>query len=295
MNALQTLKLLSATLTLTGLTLAQNLVTPTIAARVGSFTRNVGNSEAGVNVAMNGRVESRVATISATQLARQYRAEGSALGRVSIWGTTRDAAFVSGFAQVRNGSWATVGNQIDRNTFVLGGRYNAGYTVRLGSQTMFAPTFSGSADITITRNQNFNIPTFLSVERVHWVTVIPITVRVQAGADASLNMSATLRPVDLSATLSGTGRGRAFGRASASLGVGCIQLAGIQADLRLLDTTMNLTFNARLVGGLSGSFTYSMTAVRFLLSLFGDLCIGSWSLPIWNLTFGSVSGSRTLV
>ena len=295
MNALQTLKILSATLALTGLTLAQNLVTPTITARVGSYTRNVGNSEAGVNVAMNGRVESRVATISATQLARQYRAEGSALGRVSIWGTTRDAAFVSGFAQVRNGSWASVGNQIDRSTFVLGGRYNAGYTVRLGSQTVYSPTFSGSADIVISRNQNFNIPTFLSVERVHWVTVIPITVRVQAGADASLNMSATLRPVDLSATLTGIGRGHAFGRASASLGVGCIQLAGIQADLRLLDTTMNLTFNARLVGGLSGSFAYSMTTVRFLLSLFGDLCIGSWSLPIWNLTFGSVSGSRPLL
>jgi hypothetical protein len=250
-----------------------------------TYTRTLGDNEAGLTLTLNGLVESRVTRLGNLVTNSRYRAQGTAAGVVRLRNNVIPA--VNGFAF----------GQVQGTPLNFGGAstWNAGYTVSLGGQVVWTQNSQGSADFVFSRTAGLDDPTIRAVNFVvpTGVPFVDVAVNVDVGADADLSMTATLRPVTLSARLVGTIAGRAFGRATASLGVLCARV-GVTTDLDLLDSSASVNFTAAQAG-LTGVLTYSMDALRILLSLYAEWCAGSATLPIWNRTFGSFSGQRTLL
>jgi hypothetical protein len=141
----------------------------------------------------------------------------------------------------------------------------------------------------------FNNPTILSASTsVPTPIGLSVNLRVDVGANASIALSATLQPQQLRARLIGTATGVATGRASASVGVLCAS-AGVEFDLRLLDTRLTASFDAGYLSGLSGTLGYRVEAARMLINLFAELCGLRATVNVFDRTYGIVSGTRTLL
>ena len=119
-----------------------------VSARTAAFSRDVGSTQNGINVRMNARVESRITTVGVLPVSGQYRAEGNITGRIRLFGSNREAVAASGFGRV-SGSLQRTG---------LGASYGAGFNVRLGGQTVFSRSYSGSQNIDMAANRFFNFP-----------------------------------------------------------------------------------------------------------------------------------------
>jgi hypothetical protein len=254
-----------------------------VSARTANFTRDVGNSQNGINVRMNGRVESRITSVGNFPISGRFRADGQVTGRVRVFGTDREAVRVTGFGQVAG----------SLRSFGASASYGAGYTVRIGGNTVSTRSYSGATNIVLRMRRNYNNPTILSKSvSIPTPLGIPVNLSVQAGANASLALDVTLRPTLLIAQLTGFATGVATGRASASVSLLCAS-AGVTTDLRLLNTrlTPSMTASRR---GLSGRLGYDVRAVRIMANVFANLCGFNWSQRILDLSFGRLTGSRTL-
>lgn len=276
-------------------TFTSNLVTPTVVQKTASYSRTVGDTDAGVQMSASGRVKSITAAINQTTTARQFLAEGNLNARGFLWGNNRELVDVFGQAGVANGDWTTTSSgAIDRTSFVLRGHYDALFRIRLGGTTRYTRTATGTVDSTQSVTRSLNLPALFSFEQTIWAGgFIPVTVGLDVGADASMNLASTLRPINLSATLGGGVNGYGYATARAAVGVACAQ-AGVAFDLRLLNTTVGVNLAAS-GANLSGSLTYQVNTVRILLRWFVNLCLGGFDGTIWDKSFGTVSGSRTLI
>lgn len=279
---------LSHSLLVAGAALAQNptfQVTTSVNTVANDFAVDVGNSQYGTNLAMDGMAQVSVTRVGSIPFSASLRLEDGVVGRVRLAGVNREAAAVTRFGQV-GGTLQSVG-------FVRS--YSAGFTMRIGGQTVLSPTFSGTSTTPLQWNSGTGTLTFLQTSAsIPTPFGFNVNLSLTGRASASIGALLSVDPPQLSATLTGDARGVATGIASASVGIACADV-GVSFTLNLLNTRLTPSITASYASGPSGNFGYRVEAARYFISLFATLCGLGTSVPVVDQTYGVFQGTRNLL
>jgi len=249
-----------------------------------SFESNVGVNNYGASLAMTGRAELSVTRVGMIPFAATVRLEDSLVGRGRLNGVNREAFAVTRFGQV-GGSVMPAG---------LNRSYSAGFTIRIGGQTILSPTFSGTATTPLQWNSGTATYTFLqTTASLPTGLGFNVNLGLTGRASGSIGALMTVNPPNLTATLTGDARGVATGIASASVSVVFAE-AGVQFQLNVLNTRLTPSITASYGNGMSGSFGYRVEPARFLINLFASTFGLGVSIPIVDISAPAIQGTRNL-